>query len=88
MNVATISERTFYRHTSSYLNAVVMRQWKEHQQNLIGEFLEKNDELILAGDGRFDSPGYSDKFGSFTLIEQRVNRSVDFQLVHVWNFPI
>ena len=41
MNVATISERTFYRHTSSYLNAVVIQQWKEHQQDLISEFLEK-----------------------------------------------
>ena len=83
MNVATISERIFYRHTSSYLNAVVIQQWKEHQQDLISEFLEKNDELILAGDGRCDLPGYSAKFGSFTLIEQRVNRVVDFQLVQV-----
>ena len=83
MNVATISERTFYRHTSSYLNAVVIQQWKKHQQDLIGGFLEKNDGLILAGDGRCDSPGYSAKFGSFTLIEQRMNRVVDFQLVQV-----
>ena len=57
MNVATISERTFYRHTSSYLNAVVIQQWKKHQQDLIGGFLEKNDGLKLAGDGRCDSPG-------------------------------
>ena len=81
MNVATISERSFYRHTSSYLNAVVIQQWKKHQQDLISGFLEKNDGLILAGDGRCDSPGYSAKFGSFTLIEQRINRVVDFQLV-------
>ena len=64
MNVATISERTFYRHTSSYLNAVVIQQWKEYQQDLISEFLEKNDELILAGDGRCDSPEYSANRGS------------------------
>lgn len=83
MNVAAISERTFYRHTSSYLNAVVIQQWREQQQDLICGFLEKNDGLILAGDGRCDSPGYSAKFGSFTLIEQRINRVVDFQLVQV-----
>ena len=75
MNVATISERTFYRHTCSYLNAVI-QLWKKHQQDLIGGFLEKNDGLILAGDGRCDCPGYSAKFGSFTLIEQRINRVV------------
>ena len=73
MNVATISECTFYHHTSSYHNAVVIQQWKEHQQDLINEFLEKNNELILAGDGCCYSPGYSAKFGSFTLIGKRVN---------------
>ena len=83
MNVATISECSFYHHTSSYCNAVVIQQWKEHQQDLISEFLEKNDELILAGDGCCYSPGYSAKFGSFTLIGKRVNRVVDFQLVQV-----
>ena len=67
MNVATISERTFYRHTSSYLNAVVIQQWKEHQQDLISEFLEKNDELRLAADGRCDSSGYSANRGSTEL---------------------
>ena len=38
---------------------------------------------MLAGDGQCDSLGYSAKFGSFTLIEQRINRVVDFQLVQV-----
>ena len=47
MNVATISERTFYHHTSSYLNAVVIQQWKERQQDLISEFLEKNDWQVM-----------------------------------------
>ena len=83
MNVASISERTFYRHASSYLNPVVIQQWKGHQQDLLDSFLEKDDGLILTGDGRCDSPGYSAKFGSFTLIEQKINRVVDFQLVQV-----
>ena len=69
VNVATISERFFYPHTHSYLNAVVVQQWKKYQQHLISGFLEKNDGLILAGDGPCDSLGYSAKFGSFTLIE-------------------
>ncbi|KAK2553587.1 hypothetical protein P5673_025079, partial [Acropora cervicornis] len=101
MNLATISERSFHRHTSSYLNAIVIQQWKKHQQGLTSGFLEKNDGLILAGcndivfilsvvsssykrhytgDGRCDSLGCSAKLGSFTLIEQRINRVVDFQV--------
>ena len=83
MNVASISERTFYHHTSSCLNPVVIQQWKGHQQDLLNSFLEKDNGLILTGDGRCDSPGYSAKFGSFTLTEQKINRVVDFQLVQV-----
>ena len=45
MNVATISERSFYRNTSYYLNAVVTQQWKSNQ-GLISGFLGKNDGLI------------------------------------------
>lgn len=41
--------------------------------------------MILAADGRCDSPGHSAKFGSFTFIEQHINKVVDFQLVQVMN---
>ena len=83
MNVATISESTYYRHTSSYVNPVIIQQWKEHQQQLLHSLSGNENGLVLAGDGRCDSPGYSAKFGSFTLLEQQINRVVDFQLVQV-----
>ena len=39
--------------------------------------------MTLAGDGRADSPGYSAKFGSYSIIELTCNRIVDFKLVQV-----
>ena len=83
MNVASISESTYYHHTSSYVNPVIIQQWKEHQQQLLHSLSGNENGLVLAGDGRCDSPGYSAKFGSFTLLEQQINRVVDFQLVQV-----
>ena len=83
MNVARISERTFYCHTSSYVNPVIIQQWNANQQELLNSLGEREGELVLAGDGRCDSPGYCAKFGSFTLIEQQVNRVVAFELVQV-----
>ena len=83
MNVACISERTFYRHTSSYVNSVIIQQWRAHQQNLLERLSESERGLVLAGDGRCDSAGYCAKFGSFTFIEEDINRVVDFQLVQV-----
>ena len=83
MNVASISESTFYRHTSSYVNPVIIQQWNANQQELLSSLGEREGGLVLHGDGRCDSPGYCAKFGSFTLIEQRVNRVFAFELVQV-----
>ena len=83
MNVACISESTFYRHVSSYVSPVIIKQWKDHQEQLLSKLGKKENGVVLAGDGRCDSPGYCTKYGSFTLIEQEINRVVDFQLVQV-----
>ena len=83
MNVACISESTHYRYTSSYVNPAIIQKWKEHQQELLYSLSSQENGLVLAGDGRCDSPGYSAKFGSFRLLEQQINRVVDFELVQV-----
>ncbi|CAH3028847.1 unnamed protein product [Porites evermanni] len=37
--------------------------------------------VVLLGDGRSDSPGHCAKYGAFTVIEKRVNKVLDVQLV-------
>ena len=83
MNVACISGRTFYRHTRFYVNPVITQEWRTYQQQLLDGLAEREVGLVIAGDGRCDSPGYCAKFGSFTFMEQQINRVVDFQLVQV-----
>ena len=83
MNVACIWESTYYRHIKSYVNPTIIQQWKAHQQQLFNSLSSQDNGLVLAGDGRCDSPGYSAKFGSYTLLEQQKNRVLDFQLVQV-----
>ena len=39
--------------------------------------------LELAGDGRSDSPGHSAKYGGFNVIEERLNKVIDIQIVQV-----
>ena len=83
LNVACISQSSFFRHTQEYVFPVIIRDWKKHQQNLLNMLAGRDRGLILAGDGRCNSPGYCAKFGSFTLMEQQLNKVVDFQLVQV-----
>ena len=37
-------------------------------------------DLVLADDGRYDSPGYTAKFGTYTLMDVETNLIVDFQV--------
>lgn len=39
----------------------------------------------MIGDGRNDSPGYSAKYGTYTLMSVDINKIIDFQVVHVRN---
>ena len=38
---------------------------------------------MIGGDGRADSPGYSAKFGSYTVMELKRDVVIDVQLVQV-----
>ena len=86
MNVASISYSTFYNHSRLYIHPTIYSFWKEHQQTLINTLAQMNGGLVLAGDARSDSPGHCAKYNSYTMLESRINRVIDMQLVQV-HFP-
>ena len=84
LNCAAITRSSFFRHQSKYLQPVILTVWQNHQQKLINKFfLVKNKALVVAGDGRSDSPSHAAKYGSYTLMELYCNQVVDFKLVQV-----
>ena len=38
---------------------------------------------MLGSDGRADSPGHSAKYDSYSVLEERINKVIDIQLVQV-----
>ena len=82
-NCATISYSTFFRHQSTYLIPSVSCVYLRHQKTLLNSLKDK-DGLVVAGDGRADSPGHSAKYGTYSVIELTINKVVDFQLVQVY----
>ena len=46
------------------------------------EYLRGN-QLHLSGDGRCDSPGYSAKYGTYTLTDSATDLILDYSLVQV-----
>ena len=57
--------------------------WKEEQEKLVERVRNLGGGVVLSGDARSDSPGHSAKYGAFTVIEQRINKVLDVQLVQV-----
>ena len=80
-NLAVFSERYFYRLQKEYLYPVVHTNYVRQQEAVI-EYLRGN-QLHLSGDGRFDSPGYSAKYGTYTLMDSATNVILDYSLVQV-----
>ena len=52
---------------------------------LIGKARRRNTPLNIGGDGRCDSPGYSAKFGSYSVMDLDQKKVIDVQLVQVYN---
>ena len=80
LNCATISYSTFFHHQSTYLIPSVSRVYQRHQKALLNS-LKDSGGLVVAGDGRADSPGHSVKYGTYSVIQLTINKVVNFQLV-------
>ena len=79
LKLATISESTFYAIQRTTLWPVIHEAWSSHQESLMKAL--KGIPLKLAGDGRCDSPGYTAKFGTYTLLDTDSDKIIDFQIV-------
>ncbi len=82
-NLATVSRSTFYDTQQQVLIPVINQKWAEEKELLQGALRDSQESLILAGDGRCDSPGFSAKYCNYSFMNLSDNRIVDFELVQV-----
>ncbi|XP_051716556.1 uncharacterized protein LOC127494593 isoform X2 [Ctenopharyngodon idella] len=80
MYLKTHTYDAFRRHARTYLEPAIIHKWKE-EQNLQLHYLSQNKNVILGGDMRADSSGYSAKYGSYTMMNLQTNNIIDIQLV-------
>lgn len=79
LNVAFISERSFSRLQTTCAIPVVKELW-ENMKEKIWETLQ-GEAIVVAGDGRNDSPGHSAKYCVYTLMEHYLDIIVDLEVV-------
>lgn len=59
----------------------ILQVWSQEHAALLDQ--AKNRPLKLAGDGRADSPGFSAKYGTYSVLDLDTNKIVHFELVQV-----
>ena len=84
MDIAKIpffSRTTFYDIQKKFLFPAIHRVYTINRQ-LLFEEIKEYKELHLIGDGRCDSPGYSAKYGTYTVMSNS-GYIIDFHVSHV-----
>lgn len=82
INVILFSSSNFYKVQKKFLFPAINKFYKATRSDLLKTCIASNDNHF-SGDGRCDSPGYSAKYGTYSLMDTKANKIVDFYIVHV-----
>ena len=83
MNMACISMSSFMNYQRSYLHPAIQHVWKRYQDYHIQDIVASEDQIVIGGDGRADTPGHSAKYGSYSIMDLEESIVLDVQLVQV-----
>ena len=80
-NIAFISATTYNEIQKCYLFPSIHHVYTTNREIIFGNVRDEG-AVQLSGDGRCDSPGYSAKFGTYTLMNTANNQILDFTVTH------
>lgn len=81
LNLQFFSKTLYSSIQRDYLVPEVNACWETHQKALLNTLQSK--PLNLVGDGRCDSPGFSAKYCSYSLMDIETNKIIDMHLTQV-----
>lgn len=79
LNMSFVSSATFNRIQSLYAVPVVKDFWAEMKEKIWEVF--KDEALLLCGDARMDSPGFSAKYCVYTIMDHYLDIITDVEIV-------
>eukprot|EP00112_Aurelia_sp_Birch-Aquarium-sp1_P017632 Seg4103.2 transcript_id=Seg4103.2/GoldUCD/mRNA.D3Y31 product="hypothetical protein" protein_id=Seg4103.2/GoldUCD/D3Y31 len=79
LQIPQISERTYNRIQRYYLVPSVFEHWERERTQLIEDYI--NNIRVLEVDARIDSPGFSAKYGSYSLLDLSSTKIISVQTI-------
>lgn len=80
MNLKTISADTYATLRKRCVFPVIEKTWEKEQRAVLSAMKDQQDNVIC-GDGRCDSPGHSAKFCTYTFMDALTEKVVDFKII-------
>ena len=80
LRLSFIGKFLFYALQENVLFPIVAQAWKINQASVI-DALHQVGSVDLCGDGLCDSPGYSAKYGTYTLLDENTGKIPAFNVV-------
>lgn len=80
-NIRFVQKGIFYSMQRKYLWPVVNHRYLLQHRELLQSL--RGERLVLAGDGRCDSPGHNAKYGTYSIMHVPTEKILDFSLVQV-----
>uniref|UniRef100_A0A803J2M4 THAP-type domain-containing protein n=1 Tax=Xenopus tropicalis TaxID=8364 RepID=A0A803J2M4_XENTR len=82
MSIPFFSHTTYYTYQKRYLFPAIDLAWIKEQELLKEEIADK--AVVLAGDGQFDSPGYSAKYCTYTMMDIMTKKILHFTIEQIF----
>ena len=81
LEMPILSESHFYHLQSEYVFPVINTEYNIHSEAVLSDL--QDSPISVVGDGRFDSPGFSAKYCTYSIMDARSGLVTGFSLMHV-----
>lgn len=79
LKLVSISSTTYYKCIKDCIAPVILDFWEKHKQKNFEEARQR-DSISISGDGQYDSPGFSAKYVTYSIMDLKTNKILDFVL--------
>ena len=79
-NLGKCSPSAFYHNQRLYISPAVEQEFQEQRDEVMKEFSLKGNDVVVCGDGRMDSPGFSATKGSYTIMDYDTKKLLTIEL--------
>ena len=89
MELPTLSRPSFSENVTTWLYPVIYRMYSERRDLILAGLKKRHADglsVVLCGDAQFDSPGFSAKYCTYTIMDCKTNEVVDFSIVQKGQF--